>query len=45
MVFFLWLALLLFFKEDKIYAIRTFWYSIYYLGIAFILLLIDHYAG
>jgi heme o synthase len=40
---FLYYALRLYFSEDRKYAIGTFWYSIYYLGIIFIFLLIDHY--
>jgi len=40
---FLYWAICLFLNENKWYAIRTFHYSIYYLGILFLLLLIDHY--
>lgn len=40
--FFLFYAVRLYLKEDRKYAIQTFWYSIYYLGIIFLLLLIDH---
>lgn len=40
---FLYYALKLYFSDNRQYAIRTFWYSIYYLAIVFILLLIDHY--
>jgi protoheme IX farnesyltransferase len=40
---FLYEVLRLYFSDDKKYAIGTFWYSIYYLGIVFIFLLIDHY--
>jgi protoheme IX farnesyltransferase len=42
-VVFLYYVLRLYFSDNKKYAIATFWYSIYYLGIIFILLLIDHY--
>jgi protoheme IX farnesyltransferase len=40
---FLYYSLRLYFSNDRKYAIGTFWYSIYYLGIIFIFLLIDHY--
>lgn len=40
---FLWYVLKLFFSEDRQIAIATFRYSIYYLGILFLLLLVDHY--
>ncbi|MHB1947484.1 MAG: heme o synthase [Gammaproteobacteria bacterium] len=40
---FLMYALRLYYSEDREIAIRTFKYSIYYLGILFLLLLIDHY--
>lgn len=40
---FLYYAIQLYRKDDKSIAIKTFWYSIYYLGIIFTLLLIDHY--
>jgi protoheme IX farnesyltransferase len=40
---FLFHAIRLFFSNKKQYAIGTFWYSIYYLGILFVLLLVDHY--
>lgn len=40
---FLYHVLRLYFSEDKQQAIRTFRYSISYLGIVFLLLLIDHY--
>lgn len=40
---FLIYALRLYFKEDRQLAMSTFWYSIYYLGILFLLLLVDHY--
>jgi protoheme IX farnesyltransferase len=40
---FLYYAVKLYLSDDKKYAIGTFWYSIYYLGIVFLLLLIDHY--
>lgn len=33
----------LYFSDDKRVAMATFWYSIHYLGILFLLLLIDHY--
>ena len=36
-------ALRLYVSEQKHYAMATFWYSIYYLGILFVLLLVDHY--
>lgn len=42
-IIFLLYALRLFFKPEKIYALKTFHYSIYYLGFLFLLLLIDHY--
>ncbi len=42
-VIFLFYVLRLYFREDKRYAMATFKYSIYYLGILFLLLLIDHY--
>ena len=40
---FLFYVLRLYFNDNKEYAIQTFRYSIYYLGILFLLLLIDHY--
>lgn len=40
--FFLFYAVRLYLKDDRKYAIQTFWYSIYYLGIIFVLLLVDH---
>jgi protoheme IX farnesyltransferase len=40
---FLFHAIRLYFSDNKQYAIGTFWYSIYYLGILFVLLLVDHY--
>lgn len=40
---FLYHAVRLFFSDDQ--AMRTFRYSIYYLGILFLLLLVDHYVG
>jgi protoheme IX farnesyltransferase len=43
-IVFLYYVLRLYFSDNKKYAIQTFWYSIYYLGIIFILLLIDHYC-
>jgi protoheme IX farnesyltransferase len=41
---FLYYAVRLYQSDDKRYAIGTFWYSIYYLGILFLLLLVDHYC-
>ena len=41
--FFLYQTVRLYFSEEREQAIRTFRYSIYYLGILFLLLLIDHY--
>lgn len=41
-IVFLYYVLRLYFSDDKRYAIGTFWYSIYYLGIVFVLLLTDH---
>jgi len=43
-LFFLYSVLILYFHDDKIYAFRTFRYSIHYLGILFLLLLVDHYV-
>lgn len=43
-VVFLYHALRLYFSDDKQQAIRTFRYSIYYLGILFVLLLVDHFV-
>lgn len=40
---FLFYAIELYRKDDRQIAIRTFKYSIYYLGILFLLLLVDHY--
>lgn len=40
---FLYHALRLYFTTKRAQAMRTFWYSIYYLGVLFILLLVDHY--
>jgi protoheme IX farnesyltransferase len=40
---FIFYTLRLLWSENKIYAIKTFYYSIYYLGLLFILLLIDHH--
>jgi protoheme IX farnesyltransferase len=40
---FLFYVLRLFFSSDRQHAMATFKYSIYYLGILFLLLLIDHY--
>lgn len=42
-VIFLLYAIKLYFSEDKKIAIGTFRYSIYYLGILFLLLLVDHH--
>jgi protoheme IX farnesyltransferase len=42
-VIFLIYALRLYFSKERLIAIKTFRYSIYYLGILFLLLLIDHY--
>lgn len=42
-VVFLFHVLRLFFSEDKQHAMASFKYSIYYLGILFLLLLVDHY--
>lgn len=42
-IVFLFHAFRMYFSENKQYAIKTFWYSIYYLGILFLLLLVDHY--
>jgi protoheme IX farnesyltransferase len=44
-ILFLYHSIKLYFSEKRVQAIRTFNYSIYYLGILFLLLLIDHYAG
>jgi protoheme IX farnesyltransferase len=40
---FLFHAIRLYLYDNRQYAIGTFWYSIYYLGILFVLLLVDHY--
>jgi len=40
---FLYQTMRLYFSDDKAQAIKTFKYSIYYLGILFLLLLLDHY--
>jgi heme o synthase len=40
---FLFHALRLYLRDNRQDAIGTFWYSIYYLGILFVLLLVDHY--
>jgi heme o synthase len=40
---FLFQVIRLYISDDRQYAIGTFWYSIYYLGILFVLLLVDHY--
>ncbi|MCC2667066.1 MAG: cyoE [Gammaproteobacteria bacterium] len=42
---FLYHVIKLYLSDNRKQAIRTFHYSIYYLGILFLLLLIDHYAG
>lgn len=42
-IVFLFYVLRLFFSEDKQHAMASFKYSIYYLGILFLFLLIDHY--
>lgn len=41
---FLFYAVRLYFNDDRQIAIRTFRYSIYYLGMLFLLLLVDHYV-
>lgn len=41
---FLYQTLRLYYCDDKQQALRTFQYSIYYLGVLFLLLLIDHYS-
>ena len=41
---FLYQAIKLYVRDDRVQAIRVFNYSIYYLGILFLLLLVDHYA-
>lgn len=41
---FLYQVVRLYFSDEREQAIRTFHYSIYYLGILFLLLLIDHYC-
>jgi len=41
---FLFHAIRLYVSDKREYAIATFWFSIYYLGILFALLLIDHYC-
>ncbi len=41
---FLFYVLRLYFTDNKQYALATFKYSIYYLGILFLLLLLDHYS-
>jgi len=43
-VLFLFYVIRLYFSDNRQYAIGTFWYSIYYLGILFLLLLVDHYC-
>lgn len=40
---FIYYVLQLYCRDDSAYALRTFYYSIHYLGIVFLLLLIDHY--
>lgn len=42
-VIFLFYVFRLYFSDNKKHAIATFWYSIHYLGIIFLLLLVDHY--
>jgi protoheme IX farnesyltransferase len=42
-IVFIYHAVRLYYSEDKEQAIKTFYYSIHYLGIIFILLLADHY--
>jgi protoheme IX farnesyltransferase len=42
-IIFLYYAIRLFYSDDINRAIATFWYSIYYLGVVFVLLLLDHY--
>lgn len=42
-VIFLFYVFRLYFSDNKKHAISTFWYSIHYLGIIFLLLLVDHY--
>ncbi len=42
-IVFLFYVIRLFFSDDKQHAMASFKYSIYYLGILFLLLLIDHY--
>ncbi len=44
-IVFLIYALRLFFTKDRMLALRTFWYSIHYLAILFLLLLLDHYLS
>ncbi len=44
-ILFLYHAIKLYLSGNRTQAIRTFNYSIYYLGILFLLLLIDHYVG
>ncbi|MDR3478298.1 MAG: heme o synthase [Gammaproteobacteria bacterium] len=41
---FLFHVIRLYYSDERRYAIGTFWYSIYYLGILFCLLLVDHYC-
>lgn len=43
-ILFLYYAICLYISKDNKYALRTFKYSIHYLGALFILLLIDHYC-
>jgi heme o synthase len=40
---FLYYALRLKFSDDETLPMRTFWYSIVYLSLLFLLLLVDHY--
>ena len=42
---FIYWCILLMVKEDRIIAMKTFKYSIYYLMILFVVLLVDHYNG
>lgn len=42
-IIFLIYAVKMYYSDKREIAIKTFWYSIYYLGILFLLLLVDHY--
>ncbi len=42
-IIFIYYALRLYFNNSTVLAMRTFYYSIHYLGIIFLLLLVDHY--